>query len=116
MVVSMEVQHVEVARPLPHFLQHQHVVRERVANLRIETQASFAACHELRRRFRVAACEQCNLVTLAYQFFGEVGNDPFSPPSPYSLGGTGSIRGATCAIRTTTSRSVSYSSMSPRYG
>jgi hypothetical protein len=51
------MQHVELVRALSHLFEHQHVVSERVADLRIETEASLAACDEFRRSLRVAAGE-----------------------------------------------------------
>ena len=79
-VIGVEMQHVELAGTLPYLLQHQYIVGEWIADLRIETQASLGASDKFRRSLGVTAGKQGDLMTLPYEFLRDVGDDPFGPP------------------------------------
>ena len=75
--IDVEVNNVELSGPLKDSVQHDEVMRYRTGGVGIEAQRPFKARHQLGGRDGVAAREQCNFVALAYQFFGEPGDDAF---------------------------------------
>ncbi len=71
-VIDVKVNHVEFVRAPVDLIQHDHVVRQRIPAIRIQPQRAFAGSHQLRRRNRVPAGEQSNLVSLPDQFLCQV--------------------------------------------
>ena len=75
--VDVEVQHVELVDPAADLVQHDHVVRQRIAHRRIEAQRYVAAADEPGRCLGVAAGKQRDIVSLAHEFFSQKRNDAF---------------------------------------
>ena len=75
--VDVEVQHVELVDPAADLVQHDHVVRQRIAYRRIEAQRYVAAADEPGRCLGVAAGKQRDIVSLAHEFFSQKRNDAF---------------------------------------
>jgi hypothetical protein len=67
--IDVEVNDVELVGALTDPLKHQHVMREGVVKMRIQSQADIGARDEFSLRFRVAASEKRNIVSLLHQFF-----------------------------------------------
>src|SRR5581483_3336319 len=76
-LVDMEVKDVELASALPHLVQHQHVIGNRIADTGVKPQCLGHAGCECRRSDRVTACEQRHVVAKRYQPLGQVGDDAF---------------------------------------
>ena len=57
-------------------VQHHQVIWKRIFASRIETQRAIARGSQRRLGLRVAAGEQSDLMTLAYQLFGQIRDDP----------------------------------------
>ena len=74
----MEVDHVELVRPLAQVVEHREVARDVVADAG-EAQALRRAGHELGRGLRIAAGEQRDVVTLADQLLGQPRDDALGP-------------------------------------
>ena len=69
-VVNVEVQDVEIIRTLPHLVEHQHVMRNRVADMRIKAQGPGRARNEFRGGDGIPTREQGDLMTLPNQLLG----------------------------------------------
>ena len=59
-----------------HPVQHYQVMRKRIFASRIETQCAIARGPQCRLGLRVAAGEQGDLMTLAYQLLGQIRDNP----------------------------------------
>ena len=75
--IDVEVKNVELVDPAADLVQHDHVVRQRIAHCRIEAQRCVTAAHEPGRRLGVAAGKQGDVVSLAYELFGQKRNNAF---------------------------------------
>ena len=75
-LVDMEVQNVEILGALADAIEHQHVVGNGIPDARVEPQRLRHAGHEIGRRDRIAAREQCNLMAERHQLLGQVRDDP----------------------------------------
>jgi hypothetical protein len=75
--VGVKVQDVEAMRQALDLLEHGHMIGNVVPNCRVEAKRLLAAWYEGGGCVGVAACEQRDIVTLADQFVGEVGDHPF---------------------------------------
>ena len=98
-IVEMEVQEVEflVVTFLADAFQHHHVQRIGVANRAVETQRLRPGRVEFRRGPRIAAGEQGDV--MSQRTSSSVSQCTTRSVPPYSLGGTASVSGATCAMR-----------------
>src|SRR5262249_35649325 len=74
-LVDVEVQNVELFGVLPHPVEHQHVIGNRVTNIVIETQRHGYARHQMGAGNGVPAREKRHLVAKSDQFVGEIGDD-----------------------------------------
>ena len=82
--VDMEVQNVELVRPLVHVMQHREVARGMIT-IAEKTEAFRRAGCQLGRSLRIAAGEQGHVVALADQFLGD--------PRHHALGTAIELRG-----------------------
>ena len=73
--VDVEVQDVEVLRALADLLQHQQVVRQRIAHRRVEAERGGGAFDQPGARLGIAAGEEGDVVALRHQLLGQVGDD-----------------------------------------
>ncbi len=71
-VVDVEVNDVELGRPLKDFLEEQHVVRQRVHAGAIEAQGPRRARHQTRGGHGVSAGEERDVVALRHELLGQV--------------------------------------------
>ena len=69
------MQDVEITRVLPHPLEHQQMMRQRVAHIRVEAKRPWRAAIESRGGDRIATGEQRHVVALSDQLLGQVRND-----------------------------------------
>jgi hypothetical protein len=76
-IVQVEVQDIEITGPAAHPLQHQHVQRIGVPDRSAQAQRLIPHRLEGCGRDRIAAREQCHLVTERDQFLGQPVNDAF---------------------------------------
>ena len=74
---TWKCKNVELVDPATNFVQHDHVVRQRIEHRRIEAQRYVTAAHEPGRRRRVSAGKQRDFVSLAHKLFRQKGNDAF---------------------------------------
>ena len=74
--IHMKMDNVEFFGAPRDAVQHHQVMRKRIFASRIETQRATAPGSESRLRLRVAAGKQSDLMTLAYQLFGQIRDDP----------------------------------------
>ena len=70
--IHMKMDNVEFFRAPRDAIQHHQVRRKGIHASRIETQRATARGSEPRLRLRVAAGKQSDLMTLAYQLFGQI--------------------------------------------
>jgi hypothetical protein len=71
-VVDMKVQEVEIGGALPHFVQHQRMMRNWVTDIRIEAQRTGSARNELGGGDGIPAGEKCYLMTLPDQLLSQI--------------------------------------------
>ena len=76
-VINMEMDHIELMSAVKHLLQHQDVVSHLVRATLIQPQRAPAHRHETGLRYRVTACEQGHVMTLANQFLSKIRNNAF---------------------------------------
>jgi hypothetical protein len=69
--VDVKVQHIELVDPPADLVQHNHVVRQRIAHRRIEAQRHVTAADEPGRCLGVAAGKQRNVMPLAHKLFSQ---------------------------------------------
>jgi ferritin-like protein len=62
---------IEIVRPAENFLNHQHMVRQRIHAIQIQPQRSLTAFHQLRVCYRIATRKQGNVMAQGNQFFGQ---------------------------------------------
>ena len=74
-VVEVPVNHVEAVGLGRHRLQLDHLVRQRIDDAVIKPQGAGSARDQLRRGLRVTAGEQGDVVALANELLGQVGDD-----------------------------------------
>ena len=74
-LVDVEMQDIEFVGHLAHAVEHQHVVRNRIPYIRVQSQCHRHAAHQLGAGNRIAAGKQGHVVTLPNQFVGEIGHD-----------------------------------------
>ena len=79
--IDVEMQDVELFGALAHPVEHQHVVRHRIAHVGVKPQRAARATDELRRCDRIAAREQSDVMPLPDQFFSELENDALGTPT-----------------------------------
>lgn len=73
-IVDVKMQHIEFVSAAADFFQQQHVGRHRVADGRVEAQRLRPEGFELRRRLRITAREQRDVVTGLNQRLGQIGH------------------------------------------
>ena len=73
--IYVKMNHVELTRPATDLFEHDHVVWKRVLYPRVGPQGRVTARDQFGGGKGVAAGEQCDIVALADQLFGEVVND-----------------------------------------
>ena len=71
-LVDVEVQNVEIVGTFAYAVQHQHVIRNRIAHIRIEPQRRRRATNKPRGRHGIAACEQGHVMTQADEFLRKI--------------------------------------------
>ena len=76
-IIDMEVKHVELGDARAHFVEHQHVIRNYIANGAVELQRLRAARHEIGSGDGITTCEQSHLMALCDEIFGQVGDHAF---------------------------------------
>ena len=76
--IGVKVRDVEVAGAAADFLELQHAIGQRVADLR-QSKRLRNARDELGRRLEVSAREQSHLMTLPHQLLGQIGDDTLRP-------------------------------------
>ena len=74
-IVSVEVQDVEIVGTFADPVQHQHIIRNWITHFRVEPQRRCRTTDKPRRGHRVAAREQGDVMAEADEFFREIGND-----------------------------------------
>src|SRR5688572_21816269 len=79
-IVSVKVDHVEHVGAGPHLFELQQVENMRVLDAGVESQRRVDDRMQLCRSSRIAAGEQRDLMPLAHQLLGEIGNDSFRAP------------------------------------
>ena len=77
--IRMKMDDVEGFGAPRNAVQHHQVMWKRVFASRIETQGAIARGSQCRLGLRVATGKQCDLMTLAYQLFGQVRDDTLGP-------------------------------------
>jgi hypothetical protein len=75
--IEVKMNDIEFRREAEHLLQHDEVMNQGVAVLRIQTQGMRYRWSQPGTSPGVAAGEQGDIVTLTDQFFGQIGNDAF---------------------------------------
>ena len=68
----MKVQDVEIGGALPHFVQHQRIMRNWVTDIRIEAQRTGRARNELGGGDGIPAREKCYSMILPDQLLGQI--------------------------------------------
>jgi hypothetical protein len=76
-IIYVKVNDVELPCTLEDSIQHNQVMGYRARRVGIEAQRPFKARDQLSGGDGIAAGEQCNLMALAHQLFGEPGDDAF---------------------------------------
>jgi hypothetical protein len=71
-LVDVEMENVELVGTFAHAIQHEHVVRNGVSHIRVESQRRRRATHKPRRRHGIAAREQGDVMARADEFFCEI--------------------------------------------
>src|SRR5262245_49087730 len=77
-IVEMEMENVEVLRPVANVLQHHNVQGIGISDRPVETQGFWPHRFQLGRRMRIAAGKQRDVMTECHKFFGQ--------PRDYPLG------------------------------
>jgi hypothetical protein len=75
-IIDMKVQDVEFVGSFTQLIEHHHLMRDRIADRRVKPQRMGGAGHEFGSCNRIAAGKQRDLMTLRYQFLGQIGNHP----------------------------------------
>ena len=94
-LVDVEVQDVEIVGTFAYSVQHQHVIRNRIAHVRVEPQRRRRATDKPRGRHGIAACEQGHVMTQADEFLSKIGDNPFRAaiePRRHALNKRGDLR------------------------
>ena len=74
-LVDVEVKNVKFLGVFPHAVEHQHVIRNRVTNIVVETQRHGYARHQMGAGNGVPAGEQRHFVAQSDQLIGEIRDD-----------------------------------------
>ena len=77
--VDVEMQDVELVGAAAHLVEQDHMVRDRVLDMRVEPQGHFRDRHQLGRRDGIAAGEEGDVMPLMDQFLGDIGYDTLRP-------------------------------------
>ena len=72
-LIDVEVQDVEFVRIFPHPVQHQHVIRDRVTHIVVESQRHGHARHQMRAGDGVPARKKRDVMAQPDQLIGEIG-------------------------------------------
>ena len=94
-LVDVEVQDVEIVSTFAHSVQHQHVIRNRIAHVPVEPQRRRRATDKPRGRHGIAAREQGHVMTQADEFLRKIGDNPFGAaiePRRHALNKRGDLR------------------------
>jgi hypothetical protein len=78
-IIHVEMDNVKIFRAPEHFVQHDHVICQRIAAIGIEPQGADAGRNQFRRGDGIAASEQSNLMALPNQLFRQVRNYTLGP-------------------------------------
>jgi len=113
-VIRVPVYQVEFGRHLDYFFQLEDNVCQLILAFLIQAQRVRRDRYKVCSCYRISARKQRNVMSLLDQFFGQPGHDRSVPP--YSLGGTLSNSGATCAIFTVHLRTAFPAGFSSRIG
>src|SRR6516164_439737 len=71
-LIDVEVEDVEIVDEFVHPVEHEHVIRNGVAHVRIQPQRLRDARHQVGGRYRVSAREQRHVVTEAGELISQV--------------------------------------------
>ncbi len=74
---AVEVQDVEIVGTFAHSVQHQHVIRSRIAHVPVEPHRRPRATDKARGCHGIAACEQGHVMTQADEFLRKIRDNPF---------------------------------------
>ena len=74
-VIGVTMNDVEISCPAPDPIEHHQVIDKRILDPVIAPERHLAARLQRRRRAGIATGEQCHLVSLPNQLFGQVGDD-----------------------------------------
>jgi hypothetical protein len=75
-LVDVKVQDVEIVSTFAHSVQHQHVIRNRIAHVPVEPQRRPRATDKASGRHGIAACEQGHVVTQPDEFLRKIRDNP----------------------------------------
>ena len=78
--IDMEMERIKLVGPLPHRIQHHHMIRYGVDDTRGQSQRRRRNRNKLSRCLRIAAREQGHFMPLMHQRLCEIGDDPFGTP------------------------------------
>ena len=76
-VVDIEMDDIEVIGRLDHLVEHDDVMRERIAAIGVETKTSLRRSMEPGARRRIAGREQRDAMALPNELIGQIGNNAF---------------------------------------
>ncbi len=79
-LVDVEMENVELGRPRSNFVEHEHVIGDRIANGCIQAQRSRHTWHEFRSGVTVAAGKQRHVVALRNKLLGQIENYALGSP------------------------------------
>ena len=74
-VIGVAMNNVEIRCPAPHLIEHHQVIDKRILDPLIAPECHLAPRIQGCGGARIAAGEQCHLVPLPDQLFGQVGDD-----------------------------------------
>src|SRR5271170_2954276 len=78
--IDVEMQDVKKVCAAPQLIEHNHVVRYVILNIRIEAYRCSRAGDETRRCRRIAASEQSDIMAQPNQLLAQMRDDAFRPP------------------------------------
>ena len=76
-IVNVEMDQIEVVLLVEHALDQKHMMRQRVDTTWSQSKRLLTYGHQMGLGERVAAGKKSHIMSLPYEFFGEIGNYPF---------------------------------------
>ena len=71
-MIDVEMQYIEFVRTFAHTIKHEHEIWDRVTNIGVKSQCCRGTTDEIGRGYRIAACEQRDLMTLPNEFLRKI--------------------------------------------